>query len=97
MRERQSEGRLHWRNAGASGTRVPVKSWHWADPAPGAGVWTEEGPGKSAEGMPTLTGFVDRKEPAKETEEMACKAGGKPGEICHDPREEGVARSRGVA
>ena len=63
---------------------------------PPRGVLTEEGLGASAEGMPTLTGFMDSKEPAKKTEEMTCKAGRNPGETCHGPSEEGVAHSLGV-
>lgn len=57
----------------------------------------------SPEEIPTLTDFIESKEPAEETEEMAFEKGRKPVETCHDPSEgehlmkEGVAHSWNVA
>lgn len=61
------------------------------------GTDAEGHPGLSPEGMPTLTDFIENKEPAKKTEEMSFKAGRKPVETCHDLNERQHFQKEGVA
>lgn len=50
----------------------------------------------SPEEVPTLTNFIENKEPAKEMEEMSFKAGRKLVETCYDPSEGGQFKKEGV-
>lgn len=80
-----------------------LKLWHWRKSPQGESVDRRRGPGWNPEGTSTLTDFIEKRESAKETEEMTFRVGRKPVDTSHDPskgerfKKEAIPDYRGTA